>query len=121
MGAWRSACPLAPPPSRTTRNPIGTPHSHCRLSNIGTIGGTYMAPVIPPGTVAIGALGKVSVLPRFASTLPGGKGDAVVAASVLTVSWAADHRIIDGAMMARFSADWKRYVEAPDTMLLELR
>jgi 2-oxoisovalerate dehydrogenase E2 component (dihydrolipoyl transacylase) len=82
-----------------------------------------MAPVIPPGTVAIGALGKVAVLPRFASTLPGGaKGDgAVVAASVLTVSWAADHRVIDGAMMARFSADWKRYVEAPDTMLLELR
>jgi 2-oxoisovalerate dehydrogenase E2 component (dihydrolipoyl transacylase) len=80
-----------------------------------------MSPVIPPGTVAIGALGKVAVVPRYASTLPGGKGDAVVPASVLTVSWAADHRVIDGAMMARFSAEWKRYVEAPDTMLLELR
>ena len=80
-----------------------------------------MSPVIPPGTVAIGALGRVAVLPRFASTVPGGTGDAVVAANILTVSWAADHRVIDGAMMARFSADWKGYVEAPDTMLLELR
>ena len=77
--------------------------------------------MIPPGTVAIGALGKVSVLPRFGSTVPGGKGEGIVAASVLTVSWAADHRVIDGAMMARFAADWKRLVEAPDTMLLELR
>ncbi len=100
------------------------------MSNIGTIGGTYMAPVIPAGTVAIGALGKVATLPRFASTLPGGGagshapgsgGDAVVAARVLSVSWSADHRVVDGAMMARFHADWKAYVEAPESMLLQLR
>jgi 2-oxoisovalerate dehydrogenase E2 component (dihydrolipoyl transacylase) len=88
-----------------------------------------MAPVIPPNTVAIGALGKVSILPRFAGTLPGagaaagakGGADGVVAASIMPVSWSADHRVVDGASMARFSADWKAYIEQPESMLCELR
>ena len=36
------------------------------------------------------------------------------------VSWSADHRIIDGATMARFSNAWIGYLENPVTMLLHL-
>lgn len=36
-----------------------------RLSNIGTIGGTYAFPLITPPQVAIIALGKIQKLPRF--------------------------------------------------------
>ena len=36
------------------------------------------------------------------------------------VSWSADHRVIDGAMMARFSNAWIGYLEQPATMLLHL-
>lgn len=36
------------------------------------------------------------------------------------VSWSADHRIIDGATMARFSNTWIGYLEQPTTMLLKL-
>lgn len=36
------------------------------------------------------------------------------------VSWSADHRVIDGATMARFSNAWIRYLEQPATMLLHL-
>lgn len=85
------------------------------LSNIGTIGGTYAKPVIPPPTVAIGALGKIQTLPRF------DKNSKLIKASVFNISWSADHRIIDGATMARFSNLWKSYLECPLIMLLDLR
>ena len=65
--------------------------------------------------VAIGALGRIQTLPRFDE-----HGD-VVAASVMSVSWAADHRVIDGATMAQFSNAWKAYLEQPEEMLAELR
>ena len=85
------------------------------LSNIGSIGGTYMMPVIMPPNVAIGALGKIQELPRF------DQDDNVRKAHVLNVSWAADHRVIDGATMARYSNLWKRYLEHPGWMLANLR
>ncbi|XP_043941711.1 lipoamide acyltransferase component of branched-chain alpha-keto acid dehydrogenase complex, mitochondrial isoform X2 [Protopterus annectens] len=85
------------------------------LSNIGTIGGTYAKPVIMPPEVAIGAVGKIQVLPRFNS-----KGE-VTKAHIMNVSWSADHRIIDGATMSRFSNLWKSYLENPASMLLDLK
>ncbi|KAJ8395463.1 hypothetical protein AAFF_G00031970 [Aldrovandia affinis] len=85
------------------------------LSNIGTIGGTYAKPVILPPEVAIGALGKIQVLPRFNSK------DEVVKAHIMNVSWSADHRIIDGATMCRFSNMWKAYLENPASMVLDLK
>ncbi|XP_078074351.1 lipoamide acyltransferase component of branched-chain alpha-keto acid dehydrogenase complex, mitochondrial [Mustelus asterias] len=85
------------------------------LSNIGSIGGTYAKPVILPPEVAIGALGKIQVLPRFND-----KGE-VIKAQIMNVSWSADHRIIDGATMARFSNLWKSYLENPASMLLDLK
>uniref|UniRef100_A0A4W6FV86 Dihydrolipoamide acetyltransferase component of pyruvate dehydrogenase complex n=1 Tax=Lates calcarifer TaxID=8187 RepID=A0A4W6FV86_LATCA len=77
------------------------------LSNIGSIGGTYAKPVILPPEVAIGALGKIQVLPRF------GAGGQVIPAHIMKVSWSADHRIIDGATMCRFSNLWREYLENP--------
>ncbi|XP_007420314.1 lipoamide acyltransferase component of branched-chain alpha-keto acid dehydrogenase complex, mitochondrial [Python bivittatus] len=85
------------------------------LSNIGTIGGTYAKPVILPPEVAIGALGKIQILPRFNS-----KGE-VFKAQIMNVSWSADHRIIDGATMSRFSNVWKSYLENPASMLMDLK
>ncbi|XP_020022038.1 lipoamide acyltransferase component of branched-chain alpha-keto acid dehydrogenase complex, mitochondrial isoform X1 [Castor canadensis] len=85
------------------------------LSNIGSIGGTYAKPVILPPEVAIGALGTIQALPRFNQ-----KGD-VYKAQIMNVSWSADHRIIDGATMSRFSNLWKSYLENPAFMLLDLK
>lgn len=65
--------------------------------------------------VAIGAIGKVQVLPRFNH-----KGE-VIRASIMQISWSADHRVIDGATMARFSNLWKAYLENPSTMILDLK
>ncbi|XP_042573828.1 lipoamide acyltransferase component of branched-chain alpha-keto acid dehydrogenase complex, mitochondrial-like [Cyprinus carpio] len=85
------------------------------LSNIGSIGGTYAKPVILPPEVAIGALGKIQVLPRFNSC------DKVMKAYIMNVSWSADHRIIDGATMSRFSNLWRSYLENPASMVLDLK
>lgn len=95
------------------------------MSNIGTVGGTYASPIIPLPTVAIGAIGRISKLPRYASTVPnppaGAGPDTLVPAHVMTVSWSADHRIVDGATLARFSNTWKKYLESPEAMLAELK
>lgn len=84
------------------------------ISNIGALGGTYAAPIINAPEVAIVAIGKTQWLPRFDAE------DRVVKRAIMTVTWAGDHRIIDGGTIARFCNAWKGYLEAPETMLLHL-
>eukprot|EP00123_Amoebidium_parasiticum_P012105 comp21122_c0_seq1/m.28547 comp21122_c0_seq1/g.28547 ORF comp21122_c0_seq1/g.28547 comp21122_c0_seq1/m.28547 type:complete len:506 (-) comp21122_c0_seq1:45-1562(-) len=85
------------------------------ISNIGSIGGTYMRPVILVPTVAIAALGKAQTLPRYDA-----KGN-VYPASIVNVSWSGDHRVLDGATMARFSNLMKSYIENPETMIFDMK
>ena len=85
------------------------------VSNIGNIGGTYLAPVIVPTEVAILGVGRSRVLPVFDENGQVTKGEMV------NFSWSADHRVIDGATMARMAAKVKEYVEEPDKMLIRLR
>eukprot|EP00118_Oscarella_pearsei_P011007 m.70535 g.70535 ORF g.70535 m.70535 type:complete len:474 (+) comp35698_c0_seq4:34-1455(+) len=85
------------------------------LSNIGMIGGTYVNPVILPPEVCIGGIGRMQLLPRF------DQGGDVVATHVMAISWSADHRVIDGATVARFSNLWKSYLEEPGRLLVDLR
>ncbi|KAH8420647.1 hypothetical protein KR009_012426 [Drosophila setifemur] len=82
------------------------------LSNIGVIGGTYTHPCIMAPQVAIGAMGRTKAVPRFNDK------DEVVKAYVMSVSWSADHRVIDGVTMASFSNVWKQYLEQPALFLL---
>lgn len=85
------------------------------LSNVGSIGGTYASPVIPRPQVAIAALGRVRITPRFDAA---GK---LYPASVLHVSLSCDHRIIDGGTAARFCNAFRDYLENPECMLLHLK
>ena len=85
------------------------------LSNIGSIGGTYASPVILPPETMIGAVGKIQALPRFDDQ------DNVIKMQVMKVSWSADHRVIDGATVARFSNKIKKCLEKPAAMLLHLK
>lgn len=85
------------------------------LSNIGVLGGTVATPIINKPEVAIVALGKIQKLPRF------DENDQVVARKIMQISWSGDHRIIDGASMARFCNTWKAYLENPISMLSKLR
>jgi len=85
------------------------------LSNVGSIAGTYTSPVIMLPQVAIGAIGRIQRLPRF------DEDGSVVEKRIAHVTWAADHRIIDGATIANFSNLWKRHVENPAEMILEMK
>lgn len=84
------------------------------ISNIGAFGGTYAAPIINAPELSIVAIGKSQWLPRFDD-----QGE-VVRRAIMTVTWAGDHRVIDGGTIARFCNAWKGYLESPETMLLHL-
>lgn len=85
------------------------------ISNIGVIGGTVATPIISKPEVAIVALGRIQTLPRF------NQEGEVEAHKIMQISWSGDHRVIDGATMARFCNHWKAYLENPITMLSHLR
>lgn len=54
------------------------------------------------------------MLPRFDSM------GNIIKAHILSISWSADHRVLDGVTLARFSNALKAYLENPHTLLLDL-
>jgi 2-oxoisovalerate dehydrogenase E2 component (dihydrolipoyl transacylase) len=88
------------------------------LSNIGNVGGTVLHPVLVTSEVCIGALGKVQRLPRF-EVIDG--MEQVVAKEIMHASFNADHRVIDGATVARFVQLWKSYLEQPSLLMANLK
>lgn len=85
------------------------------VSNIGNIGGTYLSPVIVEKEVAILGIGRMRTVPAF------DEADNVVKKQVTNFSWSADHRVVDGATMARAADVVRRVVEEPDVMVMHLR
>jgi 2-oxoisovalerate dehydrogenase E2 component (dihydrolipoyl transacylase) len=85
------------------------------VSNIGNIGGTYVSPVIVDKEVAILGMGKMRTIPAF------DEDGEVVKKQICNFSWSADHRVIDGATMARAAEVVRGFVEDPDSMVIHLR
>ena len=85
------------------------------VSNIGSIGGTYVSPIIVQGEVAILGIGKARTIPAFDDE------GQVLKKDVMNFSWSADHRVIDGATMARMAQSVKSYIEDPGLMMTKLR
>ncbi|KAF0888080.1 hypothetical protein E2562_010790 [Oryza meyeriana var. granulata] len=85
------------------------------LSNIGAIGGKFGSPLLNLPEVAIIALGRIQKLPRFDDD------ENVYPSSIINVIVGADHRVVDGATVARFCNEWKSLVEKPELLLLHMR
>jgi 2-oxoisovalerate dehydrogenase E2 component (dihydrolipoyl transacylase) len=85
------------------------------VSNIGALGGTHATPLVHPPQAAIVALGRARALPRFSAD---GKVERHL---LMDVSWGADHRVVDGAEVARLSNCWRALLEEPSRLLLHMR
>ena len=95
-------------------NPSDLKDGTITISNIGAIGGVSASPIINKPEVAIVALGKIQKLPRFNDE------GHLEERHIMTMSWSGDHRVIDGATIARFNNSWKAYLENPSTMLANM-
>ena len=95
-------------------NPSDLKDGTITISNIGAIGGISASPIINKPEVAIVALGKIQKLPRFNDE------GQLEEHHIMTMSWSGDHRVIDGATIARFNNSWKAYLENPSTMLANM-
>ncbi|XP_028751692.1 lipoamide acyltransferase component of branched-chain alpha-keto acid dehydrogenase complex, mitochondrial-like isoform X2 [Neltuma alba] len=85
------------------------------LSNIGAIGGKFGSPLLNLPEVSIIAIGRIQKVPQLADD------GSVYPSSLMTVNIGADHRVLDGATVARFCNEWKNLIENPELLLLHLR
>jgi pyruvate dehydrogenase E2 component (dihydrolipoamide acetyltransferase) len=81
------------------------------ISNMGMFGVTEFAAIINPPQSAILAVGAGRKRPVV-------KHDSLAIATVMTCTLSVDHRVVDGALGARWLREFKRIVEDPLGLLL---
>ena len=83
------------------------------ISNLGAIGGTYSTPIINWPEVAILLVGRSRKMPVVHE-------DKIESRLLMPLSLSYDHRIVDGAMAARFMNEVIGYLESPGRLLLSM-
>ena len=84
------------------------------ITSVGNIGGRFATPIINHPEVAILGVNQIHDRPMVVN-------GAVVPRKMMYLSPSFDHRIIDGAVAARFVSALKTILENPASMLLSLR
>jgi len=82
------------------------------ITNVGGIGGVFATPIINYPEVAILGLHKITKRPVV-------KDNQITIQDMTYLSLSFDHRVLDGAMAARFINAIKQYLEDPKLLLLE--
>ena len=82
------------------------------ITNVGGIGGVFATPIINYPEVAILGVHKITKRPVV-------KDGQIVIRDMTYLSLSFDHRVLDGAMAARFVTAIKQYLEDPKLLLLE--
>ena len=79
--------------------------------------------IINPSQAAILAVGAAQrrVLPKSSTTAPADGGGEYRVGTVMSATLSCDHRVVDGATMARFSNLWKDYIENPLKLVADLK
>jgi len=83
------------------------------ITNIGSIGGTYATPVINHPEVAIIGMYKIDEKPVI-------KNGQLAAIKVMNYTVTADHRLIDGAVAAKFLKSFIERIENPGRLMMDM-
>ena len=89
-----------------TTTPNDMLHTTLTITNVGPFGVDAAMPIIPPGSGAILALGRVAKTPWVVE-------DQIVVRQVTELAMAFDHRQIDGALASRVIAHVAGFLEDP--------
>ena len=81
------------------------------ISNLGAVGGAYSTPIINWPEVAILLLGRSRNMPVVHE-------DRIESRLMMPLSFSYDHRLVDGAMAARFLNEVIGFLESPGRLLL---
>ncbi|OYZ22974.1 MAG: pyruvate dehydrogenase [Bdellovibrio sp. 28-41-41] len=84
------------------------------ITNIGSVGGTYATPIINHPEVAI--LGMYKIQDRLELNAEG----KVISKKYMNFTITADHRLIDGALAARFLKAFLARIQKPALLMLEM-
>jgi pyruvate dehydrogenase E2 component (dihydrolipoamide acetyltransferase) len=80
------------------------------VTNLGMFGVEFFVPVLNPPESAILAVGKIEKRPAVVN-------DSIAVRSIMTLCLAYDHRVLDGAVAARFLQHVTRGLEHPKSLL----
>jgi pyruvate dehydrogenase E2 component (dihydrolipoamide acetyltransferase) len=81
------------------------------ISNLGAVGGTYSTPIINYPEVAVLLTGRSRMMPIIV-------GDKIEPRLMMPLSLSYDHRLVDGAVAARFLNEVKNFLQVPGRLLL---
>ena len=84
------------------------------ITSVGNIGGRFATPILNHPEVAILGVNQIHDRPIAVD-------GQVVIRPMMYLSPSFDHRVIDGAVAARFVSALKAILENPETLLLDLR
>jgi pyruvate dehydrogenase E2 component (dihydrolipoamide acetyltransferase) len=81
------------------------------ISNLGAVGGTYSTPIINYPEVAVLLTGRSRQMPVVID-------DKIEVRLMMPLSLSYDHRLVDGAVAARFLNEVKNFLQVPGRLLL---
>lgn len=113
-GLWQIAAEIADLATRARDRKIGADEmggASMTITNLGGIGGIGFTPIVNPPEVAILGLTRSEIIPVW-------DGDAFQPAPMVSVDLSYDHRVINGADAARFTAHYSLLLSDPRRMMI---
>lgn len=113
-GLWQIGAEITDLASRAQARKVGPDEmggASMSISNLGGIGGTAFTPIVNPPELAILGLTRTEITPVW-------DGEAFQPVPMVPLDLSYDHRVINGADAARFTAHFARLLADPRRMMI---